>query len=170
MDVKRILSFMTVTAVLLSCDSGNVGGNQGNVDDYHEIADNQNGDVDNPVAPECAVITIPFEFHEPEGDVVAFNIDEGDSLLVKASGDFMFEVLKVAEYEDKNRTVMPVVEYREEYFALSMEAGNVCKVKVFKQEEPFVIYNRIVVFYTLNKEYLEKFSLIIDENAADMEY
>lgn len=116
------------------------------------------------------VISIPFEFDNPVADIVVFDIDKGGCKSVVSDVDFFFEVLTHMQEEDTNRIVEPVSEYKDEYFSLSMEKGNVCRLEVFGQEEPYCPIDCHIVFYTVNNEILEDFYLIVGEDATNKEY
>lgn len=116
------------------------------------------------------VISIPFEFDNPVANLVVFDIDKGGCKSVVSDVDFSFEVLTHKQEEDTDRIVEPVSEYKDEYFSLSMENGNTCKLEVFGQEEPYCPIDCHIVFYNVNNEILEDFYLIVGEDATDKEY
>ena len=111
--------------------------------------------------------TIPFEFDNPVSNVVAFDIDEDAYKLISAQTDFLFEILTE---DNENHTIQPISTYRNEHFILTMIESNVCRLEVIKQQKPYSPINRKIIFYSLDNQVIEEIYLVIDEDAANMEY
>ena len=155
--------------MLISCKTvpyvGVLDSEESEVTDTSEVIDDRRDSLGNVVE-----IRIPFEFDNPVANNVIFDADKDACRLIVSDVDFLFEVLDISQEENGKRVIKPVSEYRGDFFALFMEEGNVCRLVVFKQEKPYTPFSRRILFYTLDKEVLETFNLIIDEDATNMEY
>lgn len=171
---KTLYSLVVMTFMLMSCkerpDLSLQENNDSVVVDTTEINDDIADPSEDVREGAEKVISIPFEFDNPVANLVVFDIDKGECRLVVSDVDFFFEVLTHNQEEDTDRNVEPISEYKDEYFALSMEKSNICRLEVFGQEEPYCPINCHIIFYTMNNEILEDFYLIVGEDATNKEY
>lgn len=170
----KTFAFICIAFLCLSCSIGQIKTEDDNKEQNQEQNSEVLADTADVVLQDTSIvlktIVIPFEYDNPVANIVAFDIDKNECRHVEAEVDFFFEVLTTSEWESEEREINLMSEYKDERFSFVMESRNVCRIDVFKQEEPFSPVEKYIVFYTQDKEYLEDFVLIIDEDATKKDY
>ena len=116
-------------------------------------------------------LSIPLEFPRPYGNLLVCDIDKERTWIINCGEEFEFEVLDRSEYEDENRTPVPVSEYKEEFLTVSMSGKRTCIMTLSRQEKPYrTLRGNYLIVYNSQNEVIEKFALLVGENFEDMEF